>query len=107
MQYRKALVIGLFTTLVSAAASAGITFKTGWNSAENSDVRAYNTNTAKNFLENSSDDLKTAINKSSCKIEVTKGCHQPNDPHFTLNGQNSGSSCKSIYAGSKSIHIPC
>jgi hypothetical protein len=46
------------------------------------------------------------IDKSVCFLQVTKGYHQKNDPHFTLNGIGSKKSCDSVYAGSRSFHIP-
>ena len=109
MKNRKSLsiVVGLAATLVSAAACANITFKEGWNSPENSNVRAYTKAEATDYLRDKSDELKIMINKGACKLQVTKGCHQPSDPHFTANGIGSRDSCKSIYAGSKSFHISC
>jgi hypothetical protein len=96
----------------SGAATAGIVpltivFKPGWDDPENSDVRAYTIATATQFLRDYTSGMKSAIDKPSCLINVSKGCHQTNDPHFTLDGVGSKSTCRSNYAGSKSIHIPC
>lgn len=103
-----ALLAASLSILVQAGpAGAEITFPKGWDSPENSNVQAYTQDGATTFLQNASDELKTMIDKPSCHLEVTKGCHQPNDRHFTANGLKSSKSCKSIYAGSKSIHIPC
>lgn len=92
----------------SGIAHADIVFKPGWNDPENSNVHVYTQQEATVFLSNYSEDLKKGIDSSSCKINVTKGCHQPTDPHFTLDGVGSKPSCKSSYAGSKSVHVgPC
>lgn len=109
MKNRKPLfmAIGLAAVLASGAGHASITFKAGWDSPENSNVRAYTKSGATDYLSDYSDELKIMIDKGACKLTVTKGCHQPNDPHFTLNGIGSKDSCKSTYAGSRSIHIPC
>ncbi len=92
----------------SGIAHAQIIFKPGWNDPLNSNVQAYTVPQATTFLRNYSDELKKGIDSPSCTINVTKGCHQPNDAHFTLNGIGSKASCKSSYAGSNSVHVgPC
>jgi len=101
------MALGLAAVLVSGAGHASIAFKAGWDSPENSDVKKYTKSGATEYLGNYSDALKIMIDKGACKLTVTKGCHQPDDPHFTVNGIGSKDSCKSIYAGSKSDHIPC
>lgn len=98
---------GLLAVLTMGAANAGITFKKGWNDPANSDVKAYTQAEATAYLSNKSDALKEMIDKSACKLNVSKGCHQKSDPHFTLDGIGSKATCKNIYAGSKSIHVPC
>ncbi|KFI21243.1 hypothetical protein [Nitrosococcus oceani] len=100
--------IGLCIALVPWSAYAGIIFKDGWDLPENSNVRSYTQEGATDFLEKESEGLKKMIDKPACMLEVTKGCHQPDTPHFTANGTKSKSNCKvDPYAGSKSIHIPC
>jgi hypothetical protein len=94
------------TTLFAGSVQAQIQFKKGWNSPENSDVKKYTEEQAKTFLSNYSDELEKMIDKSVCFLQVTKGYHQKNDPHFTLNGIGSKKSCDSVYAGSRSFHIP-
>jgi hypothetical protein len=101
------LLIAL-TVLLGGAAQAEIRFKPGWNDPENSDVQPYTEPAAKQLLRNKSDDLKKIIDgPATCVLEVTKGCHQANDPHFTVNGLKSKSGCKvkSLYVGSKSDHV--
>jgi hypothetical protein len=86
---------------------AQIQFVDGWNTPANSDVRAYDTAGATAFLRDYSDDLRKAIDSPKCRIVVTKGCHQPGaKAHFTLS--ESGKGCNNaMYAGTKSVHIPC
>jgi hypothetical protein len=95
------------TVLVAGTAQATIQFKGGWDSAENSDAGVYTQSAATEFLKNKSDDLRKIIEgPAACVLEVTLGCHQPNDPHFTVNGLKSTDKCKvkSLYVGSKSDH---
>ncbi|NHR07357.1 hypothetical protein HA052_19390 [Chromobacterium haemolyticum] len=101
------MLAGLLATLTMGAANAAITFKKGWNDPANSDVKTYTQAEATTYLRNKSDALKEMIDKSACQLNVSKGCHQKSDSHFTLDGIGSKASCKNIYAGSKSIHTPC
>ncbi|KMN47797.1 hypothetical protein [Chromobacterium violaceum] len=101
------LILSCVLALASAASQAGIVFENGWDAPANSNVQAYTRQGAETYLSGYSDDLKQMIEKSACKLTVVKGCHQPNDRHFTVKGTGSGKSCKSIYAGSGSVHIPC
>lgn len=84
-----------------------IFFKDGWDDEDNSNVKKYTKETATQFLRSYSDEMKLAIDSPKCTINVTKGCHQPGDAHFTLNGVGSKPACASIYGGSRSIHVPC
>jgi hypothetical protein len=96
------------TALVAGSAQAEIKFKPGWDLPENSNVQVYTEQQATDFLKDKSDDLKKIIEgPATCVLEVTKGCHQPNDPHFTVNGTKSKDNCKvkSLYVGSKSDHV--
>jgi hypothetical protein len=96
------------TALAAGSAQAAIQFKPGWDSPENSDVQTYTQQEATEFLRNKSDDLRKIIDgPSTCVLEVTKGCHQPGNAHFTVNGTKSKDQCKvkSIYVGSKSDHV--
>jgi hypothetical protein len=98
------------TTLFAESVQAQIQFKKGWNSPENSNAKKYTEKQVITFLSGLSNEFEKMIDKSACFLQVTKGCHynyQKNDPHFTLNGIKSQRNCKSIYAGSKSIHLPC
>ncbi|TJZ73282.1 hypothetical protein [Chitiniphilus eburneus] len=91
-------------------AHATIVFKEGWNSAENSDVQQYSKEEATTYLRGHSESLKAIIDgPAACVLEVTKGCHQANDSHFTVNGAKSTNKCKvdSVYVGSKSDHVSC
>lgn len=102
------LSTGVMCIALTLPSYGAITFKKGWDSEEYSDVTYHTKSSATEYLRNHSDSLQGMIDASSkCMIEVTKSCHQPNDPHFTINGANSKSSCTLIYAGSRSIHIPC
>lgn len=101
------LLAGLLAALTMGAANAAITFKKGWNDPDNSDVKSYTQAEATTYLRNKSDSLKEMIDKPACQLNVSKGCHQKSDPHFTLDGIGSKASCKNVYAGSKSIHISC
>ncbi|MBP0020383.1 MAG: hypothetical protein J7647_22870 [Cyanobacteria bacterium SBLK] len=98
------------TALFAGSAEAVIQFKTGWDAPENSDVRDYTKEGATQFLRGKSEDLRKIIDgPQACILEVTKGCHQVSQPHFTVNGAKSTSKCKvdSTYVGSKSDHVPC
>jgi len=86
---------------------ATIYFEPGWNNPENSDVHNYTTEQATTALGNYSDDLRGAIDSNKCNIRVTKGCHQATSPHFTLSETGANKKCSSLYAGSRSIHVPC
>ena len=104
------LVVAM-TALVTGSAQAAIDFKPGWDSDENSNVKKFTKEEAKQHLSSQSDDLKKIINgPAACVLEVTKGCHdtRPGKAHFTVNGLKSKTSCKvkSIYVGSKSDHEP-
>lgn len=103
------IIIGLVTALASWSAYADIKFKNGWNSPTNSDAGVYTEDEVKTYLKNRSEELKKMIEKSACRLNVEKGCHQPGpQQHFTLNGLDSKESCKvEPYSGSRSIHIPC
>jgi hypothetical protein len=99
------------TALVAGPALGAIVFKEGWDSAENSDVRAYTKEQATAHLRSQSEDLKKIIDgPAPCVLEVTKGCHdrRPGKAHFTINGAKSKPACKvkTIYVGSKSDHEP-
>lgn len=109
MKNRKPLfmAVGLAAVLVSGAGHASITFKAGWDSPENGNVKKYTKPGATDYLSRYSEELKIMIDKGACKLTVTKGCHQPDDPHFTVNGIGSRKNCRSLHAGSKSFHIPC
>lgn len=104
-------IIASFVLLVVATPSqAVIQFKDGWNIAGNSNVKKYSEEEATAYLRNASDNLKKIIDgPQACVLQVTKGCHQPGDPHFTGNGALSTSKCKvdSVYVGSRSIHTVC
>ena len=103
------LALTLALLLAAGSAQAAIQFKAGWDSPENSDAKKYTQSQATDFLRNQSDDLKKIIDgPAACVLEVTKGCHQPTKPHFTINGTKTKDSCKvkSIYVGSKSDHEP-
>ena len=63
---------GLLAVLTMDAANAGITFKKGWNDPANSDVKAYTQAEATEYLSNKSDALKEMIDKSACKLNVSK-----------------------------------
>ena len=85
---------------------SSISYAAGWNSAANSNVHAYTTNQAQQVLEAYSDALSSAINSSRCNIRVTKGCHQPNDPHFTI--EETARNCnQDLWAGTRNVHVPC
>ncbi|MGE8508710.1 MAG: hypothetical protein ACN6QU_15400 [Paraburkholderia terricola] len=89
---------------------AAIQFKDGWDSQENSNVAQYTKSEATEYLRNKSTALQKIIDgPQACVLEVTKGCHQPGDAHFTVNGAKSTSRCKvdSIYVGSRSDHVAC
>jgi len=105
------ILVACFMLLVAAMpAQAVITFQDGWNSDENSNAKEYSKAEATEYLLNKSDDLRAIIDgPKACVLQVTKGCHQPADPHFTSNGVLSTPKCKvaSIYVGSKSIHTRC
>lgn len=107
MNCKNIIIVGITSILLSGLSDADIIFKKGWDSADNSDVQDHVKNTATAALAEH-DSLEEMINASSkCRLEVTKGCHQANDPHFTVNGLKSKNTCKLIMAGSKSIHVPC
>ncbi|OHX11394.1 hypothetical protein [Chromobacterium sphagni] len=93
--------------LLASTAQARIVFESGWDSPANSNAQAYTQAGASAYLAGYSSDLKQMIDKSACKLTVVKGCHQPNDRHFTVKGAGSGKSCVNLYAGSNSVHIPC
>ena len=105
------ILIACFTLLIFAMpAQAVIQFKDGWDSVENSNVKKYSKAEATKYLRDKSDGLRKIIDgPQACVLQVTKGCHQPADPHFTSNGVLSTPKCKvaSIYVGSKSIHTRC
>lgn len=110
MKPAKLKLLIAMTVFVAGHAHAAIQFKKGWNDPDNSNVHTYTKAEAEEYLVNYSDELKKIINgPAACVLEVTKGCHQPSDPHFTVNGAKSTSKCKvdSIYVGTKSDHIPC
>ncbi|WP_156437220.1 hypothetical protein [Burkholderia sp. RF2-non_BP3] len=103
------LLIFSFFLAFAASAHAKIQFANEWSEPENSDVRKYDKSGATNFLRGESDDLKRIIDSpDACVLQVTKGCHQKSDPHFTVNGMSS-SKCKvdNLYAHTKSVHVPC
>jgi hypothetical protein len=89
------------------ARPAHISFTAGWDSATNSDQGRYTTQaTARQFLENYSDDLSRAINSPGCTIRVNKGCHQTGAPHFTVDER--GQRCRvASWVGTRSVHVPC
>ena len=98
------------TAFVAGSAQAAIQFTDGWDAPENSDVHAYTKQDATEFLRSQNDDLRKIIDgPATCVLEVTKGCHQHNDPHFTVNGAKSKDKCKvkSNFVGSKSAHVGC
>ncbi len=102
----------VITTVITAIlsnperAEAAIKFTEGWDYAENSDVQKYSQKEATDFLKGYTSSLRNAIDSPTCTIEVSKGCHQLKDPHFTL--KETAKKCKiEPYAGSKNIHIPC
>ncbi|HYS63271.1 MAG TPA: hypothetical protein VEN30_05525 [Paraburkholderia sp.] len=96
--------------VASTPGQAAIRFKDGWDSQANSNVAQYTQTAATEYLRNESTELKKIIDgPQACVLEVTKGCHQPANAHFTVNGAKSSSKCKvgSIYVGSKSDHVSC
>ncbi len=85
-----------------------ITFAQDWDDPNNSNAGAYTQLGATNVLRNYSNDLAKAIDSPACNIQVVKGCHQPGpQQHFTLNENGGRKNCKSLYAGTKSVHVPC
>lgn len=100
------------------AYAALIEFKSGWNDVDNSDVGNYRTeDQAKDFLKQRTNDstVKAATGSPLCYIQVTKGCHQINSPHFTLSGSlppgrqyKKYNECKvSDWVGTNSYHSEC
>jgi hypothetical protein len=95
-------------TIYAGIGLAQINFKAGWDDDDNNDVGNYSKAKITEILEAYSDDMAAMVNGASkCKLTVTKGCHQKNDPHITANGVGSTNKCDNVYAGSRSIHIPC
>jgi molybdopterin-guanine dinucleotide biosynthesis protein A len=104
------LICCVLLSILNMPAHAVIKFKDGWDAPANSNVHQYNEEEATTYLRNKSDALKAIIDgPQACVLEVTKGCHQPGDAHFTVNGAQSKPTCKvnSVYVGSKSDHVKC
>ena len=131
MNYKQFLLVSavfLAATLVvySKTTYAEIFFKedpvNGWNGVDsstgfpNNDVGGlYTKQQIKDFLTSDSTSLwAQAINSKKCYIQVVKGCHQPSDPHITLNSRvptgrdyKKFNDCNLGIAGSNNIHVKC
>ncbi len=100
-----------FTTFIGDArpAYAKITFQAGWNDPQNSDICPNDDQTrATQALKTppSPPSLKKAIESSKCLISVAKGCHQRNDPHFTVSEKAQNCNVEP-WAGTRNVHVLC